>query len=762
MTEVGQAYVSLIPTAKGFASKMQSELAGDIGRAGAKGGKDYSEGFDRSAKGGLAAKAKGMFAGLAKAGLLGVVAAGAAAGKVLFSSIGEAREAQVVGARTQNVIKNMGNASKISAKQVGELATALSNKAGVDDEAIQSGQNLLLTFGAVRNETGKGNDVFNQASGLMVDMSRAMGTDMNGAAIQLGKALNDPIKGVTALTRSGVSFTQQQKDQIKKLQESGKTLEAQKIILGEVKKQFGGAAEAMATPADRAKVAWGNFQEAIGTAVLPIVDKLLTKFADGLPKVLSWLGNLKTTLAPVGNLLKQAGGALVGLFSGFSSGGGASQVAGIFQSLAGVVTGTILPSLRSLASYIASNVAPIFTSVGNIIRQNVVPIVLSFARFITGSLLPAVVGIYQAIYAKLKPVFDQLFATIQQRVVPAVAMIVAKFREWQPTIQKVISVVVLVVGKILEFAAAILGKVLPVVIRFAGWLITVLVKNIISTITSVAKFIGKLIEFGKAAYNAGVTVVNFVRGVVKWIGSLSQTWTKIWDKIKATVTGAINSAKTTASNGIQAIVKFFAGIPAKLVAGVKNMAAAGKKLADNVVAGIKNNIGGAASAITDAISGIPAKIAGYAKSFASAGKGLIDDFVGGMKGASRLVSDIAGNVWGAVKGLLNSAIGKINAALAFKIALPLGQSININPPDIPYLAGGARATGGTLAVIGEGREPETVLPDSMLRGLLERTAAQVPNVRVFIGNTELTDIVRVQVDDAQTDQVRQLTSGRRL
>jgi hypothetical protein len=118
-------------------------------------------------------------------------------------------------------------------------------------------------------------------------------------------------------------------------------------------------------------------------------------------------------------------------------------------------------------------------------------------------------------------------------------------------------------------------------------------------------------------------------------------------------------------------------------------------------------------------------------------------------------------VWDAVKGLLNDAIGKINRALEFKIGV-LGQTITFNPPDIPRLAAGGRAYGGTLAVIGEGREPETVLPDSMLRGLLERTAAgAAPNVRVWIGDRELTDIIAVQFDQAQTTQARRLVNGRR-
>lgn len=265
MAEVASAYVSLMPSAKGFGSKLDSQISGDISKSGKKAGIGFGKLFAAGAALGLGAKAFSF----------------------LGDSLAEATDAQVIGARTENVIKKMGGAANVTAKQVGNLAGAISKKTGIDDEAIQAGQNMLLTFGKVRNETGKGNDVFDQTSRLMVDMSAAMGTDAKSAALQLGKALNDPTEGVSKLTRSGVSFTDQQKEQIKTLQESGNMLGAQKVILGEVKKQFGGAAEAMATPADKAKVAFGNLQEQIGTAVLPIVEKLSNYFTTKVAPAIS-------------------------------------------------------------------------------------------------------------------------------------------------------------------------------------------------------------------------------------------------------------------------------------------------------------------------------------------------------------------------------------------------------------------------------------------------------------------------------------------
>src|SRR3972149_2830623 len=147
--------------------------------------------------------------------------------------IAELSSVQAAMAQTEAAIKSTGGVAGISAKGVRELSESLQNKTAVDAEVIQSGANLLLTFTNVRNVAGKNNDIFNRATKTSLDLSRALGTDLSSASIMLGKALNDPIKGTTALGRAGVQFTESQKDQIKVLVESGKTLDAQKMILAE-------------------------------------------------------------------------------------------------------------------------------------------------------------------------------------------------------------------------------------------------------------------------------------------------------------------------------------------------------------------------------------------------------------------------------------------------------------------------------------------------------------------------------------------------
>lgn len=250
---------------------------------------------------GIGSKLKTM----GKVAAAGFAAAGVAAIAFGKSAVEAAAESQKINKVTEQLVKTTGGAAKISADEVSKLATALSNKTAIDDEAIQSASNLILTFKNVRNEAGKGNDIFNRATAAALDMSAVLGTDASGSAMQLAKALDNPIKGVTALTRSGVNFSAQQKEQIKTLVESGKTLEAQKIILKEVESQVGGAAAAGATDAERAKIAFANLQEQIGNYLLPVVEKvsnyLVTTF---IPK----LSELATKYGPmVGDAFQRLG-----------------------------------------------------------------------------------------------------------------------------------------------------------------------------------------------------------------------------------------------------------------------------------------------------------------------------------------------------------------------------------------------------------------------------------------------------------------------
>lgn len=203
-------------------------------------------------------------AGLAIAGGLGALAA---------STVKDLAEVEKINAQTAAVIKSTGGAAGVTAAEVEGLAGKLELMSGVEAESIQTGQNMLLTFTNLKNGVGKGNDIFDQATKTMLDMSVALGSDAKGSAVQRGKALNDPIKGVGALSKIGVAFTEEQKEQIKTLVNSGKTMEAQKIILAELNKEFGGSAKAAGgTLSGQLKILqahFGNMAEGIVSALIP-------------------------------------------------------------------------------------------------------------------------------------------------------------------------------------------------------------------------------------------------------------------------------------------------------------------------------------------------------------------------------------------------------------------------------------------------------------------------------------------------------------
>jgi hypothetical protein len=238
---------------------------------------------------------------MGKAGVAGAIVGLGAAVKI---GVDEFMEAQRVTAQTNAVLKSTGGVAGTTTKQIQNLSESLMKKSGVDDEAIQSGQNMLLTFTKIRNETGKGNDVFDQATKATLNLSVAMKKDMQSSAVLVGKALNDPIKGIGALYRVGVQLTQDQKDTIKEMVRLGDTAGAQKVILKELETQFGGSAAAAGKTfsggVNIAKQTLMNFAGQGVAAAMPKLQEFAGWFVrEALPKIQQLVDFLTKTFVPV-------------------------------------------------------------------------------------------------------------------------------------------------------------------------------------------------------------------------------------------------------------------------------------------------------------------------------------------------------------------------------------------------------------------------------------------------------------------------------
>ena len=259
--------------------------------------KDFQkiEGAGNKATFGLRTLDKGLTNTIKNVAKVGA-AFGVAAGAIGFKLASAAYESQKVMAQTQAIIKATGGAAGVTATQVSKLSETLSMQIGVDDELIQKSANLLLTFKQVQNQVGENNNIFDRAVITAQDLGNVFGS-ADAAAMQLGKALSDPEKGITALRRAGINFTEQQKEQIKTLVASGDILGAQKLILAEVESQVGGTAAASATGFDRMRVAMGNVAEEFGAILIPYIEKF-ANFV--IQKVVPYLNKLADVIGEKG------------------------------------------------------------------------------------------------------------------------------------------------------------------------------------------------------------------------------------------------------------------------------------------------------------------------------------------------------------------------------------------------------------------------------------------------------------------------------
>jgi uncharacterized protein YoxC len=232
---------------------------------------------------GLQKKVSGISRGIGRVvGALGITLGFAGIVKGFKDSIAAAEEAKVANQRIDAIAKSMdefGTQTAKVTKRIIDYADSQEMTLGVDAEVIKRTQAKLLTFRNLTKTADNMGGSFDRATIAAIDMAAAGFGTAESNATQLGKALNDPIKGIGALNRAGIQFTEDQKKLIESLVASGKVLEAQDIILSEIEAQVGGTAEATVTASARMNIAFGDIQEKVGAALLPTLEKFSTWLA---------------------------------------------------------------------------------------------------------------------------------------------------------------------------------------------------------------------------------------------------------------------------------------------------------------------------------------------------------------------------------------------------------------------------------------------------------------------------------------------------
>jgi Prophage tail length tape measure protein len=142
--------------------------------------------------------------------------------------------------KLEAILKSTGNSAGLTVSQIDGMARSLGDLTLTSAGAARSAAAILLTFKSIRGVD------FENTLTLAQDLAAVMGTDITSAALQLGKALEDPEQGLSQLRRSGVSFTDAEKDLVKAMVEVNNASGAQAFILQKIQDQLGGAGKAEA------------------------------------------------------------------------------------------------------------------------------------------------------------------------------------------------------------------------------------------------------------------------------------------------------------------------------------------------------------------------------------------------------------------------------------------------------------------------------------------------------------------------------------
>jgi murein DD-endopeptidase MepM/ murein hydrolase activator NlpD len=551
-------------------------------------GKAAGDNLSRTEK--HAKRTSGTFKALGSAAKYSAGLAGIGGLAVAVHAIGsEYREAQKTTAQTNAAIKSTGGVAKVTRKEIENLAGAISKKSGIDDEAIQSGENLLLTFTNVRNETGKGNKIFDRATQTITDMSVALGQPLKSSAIQVGKALQDPVKGATALRRVGVQLTDQQKNQIAAFVKSGDKMGAQKVILKELSREFGGAAAAQATAGDKLRVSLGNLAEAAGRILVPALDtvaKYVTGVIDafvegkGIAKyifpVFEGIAKFAGALDP--NALKIAGAAIAGI---------AVSVGLLNVALAAnpIVLFAIGVAALGVAVVTAYQKFEGFRKVVDAVfgaLKAAAPTVIAVAATIGGALVSAFTAMVGAVRVAVGAV-TTAFSAVVGAVQTAVQATITEVSKWKvafAVVGFIVDVFKAAFSPLAAIARVYLGVVLGVTQAVMAQII-----NAFRTAWGVVKAVfggaftaikGITLGFGQALHG----VIEIIGGILK--GDFGQIWNGVKDIFKG--------AGTALTGIMKGWVQAFVGVISSVGSGIKNAFTSAFDSAKGLVVGFVNDI----------------------------------------------------------------------------------------------------------------------------------------------------------------------------
>ena len=427
-------------------------------------------------------------------------------------SVAVAEAAATAQARLEAVAKAtgvFGEETGAVTQRLAEFAKSQEMLIAQDDVVIKGVQAKLLSFKALSESADEAGGAFDRATIAAFDMAAAGFGSAEGNATALGKALEDPVKGLTALSRTGTVFTEEQKEQIKVLQESGDLLGAQNIILDELESQYGGVAAATADASDKLQIAFGNIKESAGAALLPVFAELV----EGMLPVLEIIGEeLAAAFTELGPVLTNL----------------AQQVPGLIQAFI-----PMIPALGSIAGLFLELIAKLLPPFVELFDQ-LLPIILELAPVIADVLLEAL--------EQLFPVFMLLIDALIPIVQALLPVLVDIIKAAAPIVVKLITAFMPLIEAVLPLFIQLIEFLMPILLTVADILSVVLIGAINMLIVGVENMQGFFERFALFFENMWIglqiivaTIINamigafetFINNFVNGINTLIKAYNNV-------------------------------------------------------------------------------------------------------------------------------------------------------------------------------------------------------------------------------------------
>ena len=662
MADVGSAYVTLMPSMRGFANDIKAQF----GQAGNEGGKSFGSGLTTGILGG---------SGAAKSALSSIGGAAVTAGKLAVAGLGAVTGAvTAVGGAALNAYADYEQLSGGVETLFGSSASTLK---GYADEAYRTAgmsANQYMTqatsFAAslvqsVGGDTAKAAEYANMAMIDMSDNVNKMGSDMQSVqdAYQGFAKQNFTMLDNLKLGYGGTKEEMQRliADANKLRAEQGKTadltidsyadiVEAIHTVQEEMGITGTTAKEASTTISGSigmAKAAWTNFLtglgrddvdfsqltnqllESIGAVaknVAPRVAIIGKSIIQAFPSVLSGLGSV---LAPVvSEALSTAWNIAVQALAGLGiklPTVDSSQFMAAFQQVASFV-GAAIDGIKGAVSTLASAFAPAFAA----IQAALAPIIAQ----VSSALLPALSVLGAALGNLAAAVLPVISAAIQA-MAPVIATAIGAVVSLASTISTGLAPVI-------NGIASLIQAVLPVIQQlFTQW-----GASIQAVVSAAFTFVESVVTSAMNVINAVIgTVLALIKGDWEgvWSGVLNILQV-VWDGMIATVQSCIQLVSSTIDSALS------------FIKGVWNSAwsALGSFL-DSAWDGFVSAVTGGNEQVMSILGGLPGKIIGF---FADAGSWLIDSgrallqgFADGVMGAVGWVGDQISGALGTIRGL---------------------------------------------------------------------------------------------------------------